>query len=248
MLLTRFTQSLRRQDWATVLLELVVLVVGILLALQVDNWNERRIELRQEKALLESLYSDFQENSQIAVDRHEQYHQAEVAALKLFEISAGNDGRGANAIYSLIDQAVFIRPPGFNSNTWDLLTASGQLTIIRNGDLKKQISAFYRLTSAYSNSLEKLVNERSDALSRYVATYLDVPRYINTIHPEDLDFLEFGDEEQIVLNESARTELKNLSIEVWHVARDFRGNMNRTQEILNEIRGSLSEELKRFES
>jgi len=38
MLLSRLTKHLRSQNWAAVLLELVVVVVGIFLAFQLERW------------------------------------------------------------------------------------------------------------------------------------------------------------------------------------------------------------------
>ena len=42
MILRRLVTSLREQSWLTLVLELVVVVVGIFLGLQVDSWNEAR--------------------------------------------------------------------------------------------------------------------------------------------------------------------------------------------------------------
>lgn len=52
---------MRRLDWSTALLELTIVVVGILIALQVDNWNENRknrVEAQQWRAqILRDLYA-----------------------------------------------------------------------------------------------------------------------------------------------------------------------------------------------
>jgi hypothetical protein len=42
MILQRLAKALRTQDWSTVLLELLIVVVGIFLGLQVDAWNTAR--------------------------------------------------------------------------------------------------------------------------------------------------------------------------------------------------------------
>ncbi len=42
MILQRLAGALRRQDWFTVILEVAIVVVGILIALQVENWNDAR--------------------------------------------------------------------------------------------------------------------------------------------------------------------------------------------------------------
>lgn len=42
--------------------EILLVVIGILIALQVNNWNEQRIALNQEQQILQSLHSEFSEN------------------------------------------------------------------------------------------------------------------------------------------------------------------------------------------
>ena len=44
MILNRLATALRRQEWFTVVLEVFIVVVGILIALQVENWNDDRKE------------------------------------------------------------------------------------------------------------------------------------------------------------------------------------------------------------
>jgi hypothetical protein len=44
VILNRLSGSLRRHDWPSVVVELAIVVIGILLALQVDNWNQERRE------------------------------------------------------------------------------------------------------------------------------------------------------------------------------------------------------------
>jgi len=42
--------------------EIVLVVIGILFALQINNWNERRLEANQEKITLSNLNEEFQDN------------------------------------------------------------------------------------------------------------------------------------------------------------------------------------------
>ena len=42
--------------------EILLVMIGILLALQVNNWNNSRIESKREQTILKNLHSDFSEN------------------------------------------------------------------------------------------------------------------------------------------------------------------------------------------
>ena len=43
MILRRLAESIRKQEWFTVVLEVLIVVVGIFIGLQVDEWNRARV-------------------------------------------------------------------------------------------------------------------------------------------------------------------------------------------------------------
>lgn len=65
MIIRKVATALRQQDWLTVFLEVAIVVVGIFIGLQVDDWNERRKDSLKQGELLadlsEGLRSDLQE-------------------------------------------------------------------------------------------------------------------------------------------------------------------------------------------
>ena len=48
MILHRIKESLKRQDWTAVTLELVIVIIGVFIGTQVSNWNQARIEKRDD--------------------------------------------------------------------------------------------------------------------------------------------------------------------------------------------------------
>lgn len=58
MIFRRLSESLRRQDWITVLIEIGIVVIGLLIGLQINNWNEARADRAKEAAFLERLAVD----------------------------------------------------------------------------------------------------------------------------------------------------------------------------------------------
>ena len=110
------------QRWRDVVVELLIVIVGVFLAIQVENWNEGRKELAQEKVLLESLRDDFVENQRIGKHRIGQYTRAEAAALELRRIAQTETEANVEEFYEVINDANSVWPPSFVSNTWDLLT------------------------------------------------------------------------------------------------------------------------------
>ena len=58
MILQRFSQAVLKQNWFTVALEIMIVVVGIFLGLQVDDWNEVRKYRQQESLYLDKIFDD----------------------------------------------------------------------------------------------------------------------------------------------------------------------------------------------
>ena len=52
---------MRDQSWFTVIVELVLIVAGVFLGMQVSNWNEARNERQQEVVILGRLAADFRD-------------------------------------------------------------------------------------------------------------------------------------------------------------------------------------------
>lgn len=76
MILRRIANAIGQQNWFTVFIELMVVVVGILIAVQIDDWNNDRKDRAREAQylaqILADLQIDIQENKMVqraAIDR-----------------------------------------------------------------------------------------------------------------------------------------------------------------------------------
>lgn len=58
MILRRLITSVREQDWFTVVVELLILIVGIFLGLRVDEWNQARKDRADELQFMQRLHVD----------------------------------------------------------------------------------------------------------------------------------------------------------------------------------------------
>lgn len=68
MILRRLAEAISEQNWFTVALEVLIVVVGIFIGLQVDDWNERRKDRVDEQEYIERLHEDVV-NSQALASR-----------------------------------------------------------------------------------------------------------------------------------------------------------------------------------
>jgi|GEM_PF-2470797 len=58
MILRRLAEAIRGQNWLTVLIEIAIVVVGIFIGLQVDDWNENRKQKKIEAEALARLHTE----------------------------------------------------------------------------------------------------------------------------------------------------------------------------------------------
>jgi hypothetical protein len=58
MILRRFAEALKQQNWAAIAIEFVLLVGGVFLGIQVANWNQQRLSDKQGEIFTERLHAD----------------------------------------------------------------------------------------------------------------------------------------------------------------------------------------------
>jgi len=75
MILRRLAEAVRQQEWFTVFLELIIVVIGILMALQVDNWNQERHARAEAAVLRQQIINDLHRNREEMQARIHYYDQ-----------------------------------------------------------------------------------------------------------------------------------------------------------------------------
>jgi len=145
MILRRFSDAIRKQDWFTVVIEFVIVVTGIFVALQADNWNEARLERVQERSSLERLLKEA-ENSVAYVEREIDAALARINAQRQLLAFLSSD--------RLLPEDTEVATFGFVSlnffpamaparTAYDELSATGGLQLIRSADVRDALSRYY---------------------------------------------------------------------------------------------------------
>ncbi len=117
--------------------EIVLVVIGILIALSINNWNEDRLERRQEKALLNQLKTEFSMNLFQLEDKIAVKEELIHSVLRLFQYIDHPALRNKDSIEYHIGRT-------FPYSTFDPivndLASSGSLRLIRSDSLKLLLS------------------------------------------------------------------------------------------------------------
>jgi len=113
--------------------EILLVVIGILIALQVNNWNEERKRQKEEIQYLITLRKDFKRAVQEQLDHNEQL-------LKILSRPVGSAPK--DSIVGMLRKSFIDIPFGVQVTAYNDLVNSGKLSIIQNEDLRRAMSNF----------------------------------------------------------------------------------------------------------
>ena len=156
MILRRIANAFRRQDWFTVALEVVIVMIGIFLGLQVNAWNQSRVDRAEEAAFLEALYQDvlvLEKNSNRLIE-------ARIEALNTIE-SASNVLFGKVEWRDLTDDEcdaiATSHSPGIIATSlpsWTALRDAGRTNILRNAELRRSLATLTQRRESLDRIME----------------------------------------------------------------------------------------------
>ena len=141
--LGRLAEAVREQNWFAVALEVVIVVLGVLIAFQVNAWGAERADRAREQVLLRGLRADFAEN------RAKYERIAEVRALSIRQLRDLHALTGPDAPDpdpALFDSLLFALLDWRNldptAGRVDALLGSGQIALVRNDSLQAALASW----------------------------------------------------------------------------------------------------------
>ena len=163
MILQRLARDFREQNWVSVFLELSVVVVGIFLGLRADAWNEARRERVREHAHLEQMYSELE--TDVDELRELSDEQSEIASSLMFAIGVVKRGKIAPDEIDRFKWAILLAvrypPATIQRAGYDTLIASGDLSILRDPDLRTRLVRLYSAFDGMPQRLRALIGDHS---------------------------------------------------------------------------------------
>lgn len=143
MVIRRIRESAAKQNWFAVALDLMILVLGVFLGLQANNWNQSRLERQQEESYRTRLIEDLRTNETDLQQRLTYYGQVRKHALAA--LNALENGASSANQRLVIDsyQATQIIPRTLTRFTYDEMLASGGIERIGGPDVRKHVKNYY---------------------------------------------------------------------------------------------------------
>ena len=139
--------------------EILLVVIGILIALQINNWNENRKLSNKKQELIINLIDDFEENFNMLKSEIDYSEGLQIKMDAFFENGYSDNLKiPLDSLKTLSD--AFFRPSTFFPlmTSYDEAKESGNLTLLKNKELSREFTSFQRNLSTYNGLKEQNFN------------------------------------------------------------------------------------------
>ena len=167
MIIRRLADALREQNWITVVLEVMIVVVGIFIGLQVDGWNEGRKKQQNIEAQLLRIAADaavlISEADRLLVDFDNRIARVQIALDVL-------DGTPLSEVNTLafelaLDESYQLNEVEVDLPSLDILMSTGDIDRVADTNVRNSLLALAnewrerKIVIAHVRSLLDIVNQ-----------------------------------------------------------------------------------------
>ena len=150
MILRRVVEHVGKQEWTAIWIDLVLVVVGVVIGIQVSNWNEARATSRRAAVFTEQLTADLREeawSSQLLLE----YNRDVLAnAERAADALSGQSTLPDEALLVSAYRATQYKQKLRRRSTYDELASTGTIGLIRNRNLRDTAMRVYTVPT-YDN-------------------------------------------------------------------------------------------------
>lgn len=168
--------------------EILLVVIGILIALQINNWNEGRKQDIEQKALLKKFSQDLLEDYSNYETNMQEYSETNALHQNLFDMVL-NDSILSSETPEFIRRSMFFNPVSKDNNP-------NITTNVDDDDIRKSIQIYFRDINETKNSVMEyraVIVEMRDYLRRQgvhnFSDWANGRQFTNVISVEDLSKL-----------------------------------------------------------
>lgn len=148
--------------------EIILVVIGILIALSINNWNEIRKSNIEERSALENIQRDFVTNRELLINGMDYTQRILSSGLEILNHTGNKDKPASENIFNTWLNDMFNSEPYYPQNGFlnDLLS-SGKLGIFKNVELRNLLSSWKPKVDVLNEKFNALdINE--DILNKYI--------------------------------------------------------------------------------
>lgn len=164
MLLRRFLKQLKEQPWTAICIEFAIVVVGVFLGLQVQNWNQERAERDAAVIYHGRLIEEIRRNEHNLVTRRDYYREVRkhaertLAALQQHERSQAElDGKFVVDAYHASQRWLL----SVDRGVYDELISSGVMNTVLDPESRTRLTNYYVIFAGILTSVTDDITYRN---------------------------------------------------------------------------------------
>ena len=212
--------------------EVVLVVIGILIALQINTWNQERINSREEQRIFRDLAEELEYNKFLVENGRSKMMEVVYAAKRLLAgINNEDSTYNEKSLNQDLAKITWVWVSGRPTTLYDVLSSSGDFKLISSPELRKKLAdlkrnqesliKFEKIQSDYVDyQLRPFLNRHVDRTT--IRTILVEAKFITTKHSSVFEPNNPG----LVHNR----EFANLLTDVIFFTTRIEGNYNRIED------------------
>jgi hypothetical protein len=198
--------------------EIILVVIGILIALQINNWNEDSKNSSKEHEYLIGLKNDLEKQIGLFKNNSTFYNRIlSTAESILVDYSKANKLMDIDSINKKLSFMMYTRDYPEINTTFNELNATGQLNLIKGTALRTNIIKYYQNSQT---SKQRINSNTDDVIYQQIFPILKASVIIN---PEDFNF------------SMEKVDYKNLRTKLNPTLETILDNSNKEFEIINAV-------------
>lgn len=183
--------------------EILLVVIGILIALSINNWNEWRKERISEKVLLTDLRSDFDENiRQLNSDIERKANTIQTINI-LYDLIAGEISLEEVTLDAYLEATYTVINFTQNRSTVRSITENGKIELIQSEELKNSLDSWISAENQnklYTTALANVLREK------YMPTLTDYVSIRNVLETREQEINPFIPDELYELKSTTKSK------------------------------------------
>jgi len=204
MVFRRFSQHVRDQNWFAVGLDLLVVVLGIFIGLQVTEWNSSRGERKLEAYYLQRLLEDTEQSIALAdsgIARMQAVIEPtqELARLLYYDSLTVKNRPRFDLYWGTLYDTWNFNPV---SPTLDELKSTGRLALIRSDEVRKALAR-------YEAALRWLLSSQKIQFEEYMLQYRTLDNLVRM--PPNMELGTESTNEELLSNRRVYTAVRAIS-------------------------------------
>lgn len=143
MILRRVIAHFRKQEWTAIALDFLIVVIGVFVGLQVNNWNGARADRELGNQYTIRLVADLEQDLADNLVLLAYYDQVLASVVDADRLLASPDANPKDLVAAAYRASEFSNNPTDRA-TWDQIVSSGHLGLLPSQEVADGLSEYYK--------------------------------------------------------------------------------------------------------